>query len=87
MGDLQEPGNNNIHRSATTSWRPHLPYRFEYVRGLGATGVLDYKDEHMVPKLKGLGPYELVMTASSDPKGANAISVLQPGGGYLHLPA
>ncbi|KAJ5496980.1 hypothetical protein N7463_008967 [Penicillium fimorum] len=58
------------------------PQKFDYVRKLGATEVLDYKDAQIVSKLKQLGPYDFVMTASGDDKGANAISeVLQPSGG------
>lgn len=58
------------------------PRKFEYVRGLGASAVLDYKDDEIVSKLKSLGPYDYVMTASGDAKGANALSeILQPGGG------
>ncbi|KAL4894281.1 chaperonin 10-like protein [Aspergillus ambiguus] len=58
------------------------PRKFEYVRSLGASAVLDYKDDEIVSKLKGLGPYDFIMTASGDANGANAISeILQPGGG------
>ena len=58
------------------------PHKFDYVRGLGATEVLDYKDDQVVSKVKRLGPYDFVMTASGDAKGANAISdILQPAGG------
>ncbi|KAJ1709100.1 putative alcohol dehydrogenase [Aspergillus flavus AF70] len=58
------------------------PRKFEYVRGLGASAVFDYKDDEIVSKLKGLGPYDFIMTASGDAIGASALSeVLQPGGG------
>lgn len=58
------------------------PRKFEYVRGLGASVVLDYKDDQIVNKLKELGPYDFVMTASGDAAGASAISdILQPEGG------
>ncbi|CAI7620610.1 unnamed protein product [Penicillium pancosmium] len=58
------------------------PRKFDYVRGLGANEVLDYNDDHIVLKLRDLGPYEFVMSASGDVKGANAISdILQPFGG------
>nr|XP_001394807.2 alcohol dehydrogenase [Aspergillus niger CBS 513.88] len=58
------------------------PRKFDYVRGLGASTVLDYKDDEIVSKLKNLGPYDYIMTASGDAKGANAISeILQPNGG------
>ncbi|CAI7620640.1 unnamed protein product [Penicillium pancosmium] len=58
------------------------PHKFDYVRGLGASEVLDYKDEQIVSKLRRLGPYDFIMTASGDAKGATAISdILQPVGG------
>lgn len=58
------------------------PRKFEYVRGLGASTVFDYKDDEIVSKLKSLGPYDYIMTASGDATSANAISeVLQPEGG------
>ena len=58
------------------------PRKFEYVRGLGASTVFDYKDDEIVSKLKSLGPYDYIMTASGDTTSANAISeVLQPEGG------
>lgn len=58
------------------------PRKFDYVRGLGASEVLDYKDEQIISKLRQLGPYGFVMTASGDAKGASAISdILQPTGG------
>ncbi|OBT43062.1 hypothetical protein VE00_05524 [Pseudogymnoascus sp. WSF 3629] len=58
------------------------PRKFDYVRGLGASEVLDYKDEQIVKKLQELGPYDFVMTASGDAVGATAISdILQPAGG------
>jgi NADPH:quinone reductase-like Zn-dependent oxidoreductase len=58
------------------------PGKFDYVRGLGASEVLDYKDDKIVEKLRELGPYDFVMTASGDAKGATAISdILQPAGG------
>ncbi|KAI9369430.1 chaperonin 10-like protein [Aspergillus egyptiacus] len=58
------------------------PRKFEYVRGLGASTVLDYKDDEIVSKLKSLGPYDYIMTASGDAKGAQALSeILQPDGG------
>lgn len=59
-------------------------HKFDYVRSLGASTVLDYKDEQIVSKLKALGPYDFVMTASGDSKGATAISdILQPVGGQF----
>ena len=62
---------------ATTS-----PRKFDYVYRLGANEVLDYNDEKIVPKLRGLGPYDFVVSASGDVKGANTISnILQPRGG------
>lgn len=46
--------------------------------------VLDYKDEQIVSKLKALGPYDFVMTASGDATGATAISdIMQPEGGQF----
>lgn len=52
------------------------------MRGLGASEVLDYKDDQIVSKLERLGPYDFAMTTSGDAKSANAISeILQPGGG------
>lgn len=58
------------------------PQKFDYVRSLGASKVLDYKDEQIVEKLRELGPYDFIMTASGDAKGATAISdILQPAGG------
>lgn len=58
------------------------PRKFDYVRSLGATEVLDYKDDQVTPQLKRLGPYDFVMTASGDAQSAMAISnVLQPTGG------
>lgn len=58
------------------------PHKFDYVRSLGASEVLDYKDEQIVEKLRELGPYDFIMTASGDAKGATAISdILQPAGG------
>ncbi|GKZ39012.1 hypothetical protein AbraIFM66950_011670 [Aspergillus brasiliensis] len=58
------------------------PRKFDYVRSLGASTVLDYKDDEIVSKLKSLGPYDYIMTASGDANGANAISeILQPNGG------
>lgn len=55
------------------------PAKFDYVRSLGAATVLDYKDEQIVSKLKGLGPFDFIMLTSGDPK---AISdILQPSGG------
>lgn len=46
--------------------------------------MMDYKDEQIVSKLKALGPYDYVMTASGDAKGATAISdILQPEGGQF----
>lgn len=58
------------------------PAKFDYVRSLGATEVLDYKDEEIVSKLKAAGPFDFVMTASGDAKGAKSISdTLQPTGG------
>ncbi|KAI3003071.1 hypothetical protein CBS147346_5536 [Aspergillus niger] len=58
------------------------PRKFDYVRGLGASTVLDYKDDEIVSKLENLGPYDYIMTASGDAKGASAISeILQPNGG------
>lgn len=58
------------------------PRKFDYVRDLGASEVLDYKDEQIVKKLRELGPYDFVMTASGDAVGATAISeILQPAGG------
>ncbi|KFY80861.1 hypothetical protein V499_00316 [Pseudogymnoascus sp. VKM F-103] len=58
------------------------PRKFDYVRGLGASEVLDYKDDQIVKKLQELGPYDFVMTASGDAVGVNAISdILQPAGG------
>lgn len=60
------------------------PRKFDYVRSLGASEVLDYKDEQIVSKLRDLGPYEFVMTASGDAKGATALSeILQPKGGIF----
>lgn len=60
------------------------PRKFDYVRGLGAKTVLDYKDEQIVDKAKDLGPYDFVMTASGDAAGATAISnILQPEGGQF----
>lgn len=60
------------------------PRKFEYVRGLGASEIFDYKDDQVVAKLKQLGPYDFVMTASGDVKSADSISeVLQPGGGVF----
>ncbi|KAH8432859.1 zinc-binding alcohol dehydrogenase family protein [Aspergillus melleus] len=56
--------------------------KFEYVRGLGASTVLDYKDDEIVSKLKSFGPYDYIMTASGDAKGSSALSeILQPDGG------
>ncbi|KAK2753491.1 hypothetical protein FQN54_007881 [Arachnomyces sp. PD_36] len=58
------------------------PRKFDYVRSLGASNVLDYKDDQIVDKLKQLGPYDFVMTASGDANGASAISdTMQPKGG------
>ncbi|KAE8420587.1 hypothetical protein BDV36DRAFT_281279 [Aspergillus pseudocaelatus] len=58
------------------------PRKFEDVRGLGGSAVFDYKDDEIVPKLKSLGPYDFIMTASGDAIGTNTSSeVLQPGGG------
>ncbi|PYH68329.1 zinc-binding alcohol dehydrogenase family protein [Aspergillus vadensis CBS 113365] len=58
------------------------PRKFDYVRGLGASTVLDYKDDEIVSKLKSLGPFDYIFTASGDAKSANAISdILQPNGG------
>ncbi|KFY29080.1 hypothetical protein V493_02565 [Pseudogymnoascus sp. VKM F-4281 (FW-2241)] len=58
------------------------PQKFDYVRSLGASEVVDYKDEQVVARLRELGPYDFVMTASGDAKGATAISdILQPAGG------
>ena len=46
--------------------------------------MVDYKDEQAISKLKALGPYEFVMTASGDVAGAHAISeILQPEGGVF----
>lgn len=60
------------------------PAKIDYVRSLGASDILDYKDEHIVSKLKALGPFDFVMTASGDAKGAKAISdILQPTGGVF----
>lgn len=60
------------------------PGKFDYVRGLGASEVVDYRDQHAVSKLKALGPYKFVMTASGDVAGAHAISdILQPEGGVF----
>ncbi|OJJ65323.1 hypothetical protein ASPSYDRAFT_85295 [Aspergillus sydowii CBS 593.65] len=56
--------------------------KFDYVRSLGASEVVDYKDSDAVSKLKQLGPYDFAMSASGDAKSANAISqLLQPKGG------
>lgn len=58
------------------------PHKFDYVRDLGATEVFDYKDDQAVSQLKRHGPYDFVLLASGDAKGANAISdILQPAGG------
>ncbi|GAQ44580.1 hypothetical protein AtubIFM56815_004748 [Aspergillus tubingensis] len=58
------------------------PRKFDYVRGLGASTVLDYKDDEIVSKLKSLGPFDYIFTASGDAKSANDISdILQPNGG------
>lgn len=58
------------------------PKKFDYVRGLGASEVLDYKDDQIVSSLQRLGPYDFVLLASGDAKGVNAISdILQPRGG------
>ncbi|KAL3477203.1 chaperonin 10-like protein [Aspergillus californicus] len=58
------------------------PRKFEYVRELGATQVIDYKDSLAVSKLRDVGPYDFIMCASGDAPGANAISqILQPTGG------
>lgn len=52
------------------------------MRGLGASEVLDYKDDQIVSNLQRLGPYDFVLLASGDAKGVNAISdILQPRGG------
>lgn len=52
------------------------------VRGLGASAVFDYKDDDIVSKLKEVGPYGFIMTASGDARSANPLSeILQPGGG------
>ncbi|KNG84184.1 putative alcohol dehydrogenase [Aspergillus nomiae NRRL 13137] len=60
------------------------PGKFDYVRSLGASEVVDYRDEQAVSKLKALGPYKFVMTASGDAAGAHAISdILQPEGGVF----
>ncbi|OJD20035.1 hypothetical protein AJ78_00051 [Emergomyces pasteurianus Ep9510] len=58
------------------------PRKFDNMRSLGVSEVLDYKDEQIVSKLKHLGPYDFIMLASGDAKGANDISeILQPTGG------
>lgn len=44
--------------------------------------MFDYKDDQSVSQLKRLGPYDFVLLASGDAKGANAINdILQPAGG------
>lgn len=46
--------------------------------------MLDYSDEQIVSKLKQLGPFDIVMTASGDAKGAKILSdVMQPAGGVF----
>lgn len=57
------------------------PQKFDYVRSLGASEVHDYKDDQIASTLKRLGPFDFVMSASGDARGANIISdILQPAG-------
>jgi NADPH:quinone reductase-like Zn-dependent oxidoreductase len=58
------------------------PQKFDYVRNLGASEVLDYKNDQVVSRLRDLGPFNFIMSASGDPASATAISeILQPNGG------
>ncbi|KAE8150648.1 chaperonin 10-like protein, partial [Aspergillus avenaceus] len=74
---VQYAASAGYHVVATASER-----KFDDVRKLGATDLVDYKDDQAVSKLKQFGPYDFAMTASGDPASANAISeLLQPTGG------
>lgn len=58
------------------------PRKFEYVRSLGASEVVDYKNDQATSQLKAMGPFDFIMSASGDAASANAINeILQPQGG------
>ncbi|KAL2829532.1 hypothetical protein BDW59DRAFT_159120 [Aspergillus cavernicola] len=60
------------------------PRKFDFVRSLGATQVIDYKDAQAISKLCDLGPYDFIMSTSGDAPAANTISdILQPTGGVF----
>ena len=58
------------------------PRDFERQKKLGATEVIDYKAADVVGKLRELGPFKYLFTASGDPASQKALAtLLEPTGG------